>query len=141
MLGGKRRRSKGPARRRRRAAYGEEEAHALLQISDVFDGICSKRLRAAMDIELPRLYYRGRLSIGPGCYQRLMDISPATMDRLLKGRRPRLVKSRGYTKPGTLLKHQIPIRTWSDWTEDRPGFCEMDLESQPKRGLLETDGD
>ena len=127
VLGGKRRRSKGPARRRRRAVYGEEEAHALLQISDVFDGICSKRLQAAMDIELARLYYRGMLGIGPGCYQRLMDISPATMDRLLKGRRPRLVKSRGYTKPGTLLKHQIPIRTWSDWTEDRPGFCEMDL--------------
>lgn len=31
------------------------------------------------------------------------------------------------TKPGSLLKHQIPIRTWADWTEDQPGFCEMDL--------------
>jgi len=49
------------------------------------------------------------------------------MDRLLVGRRPQLAKSRGFTKPGTLLKHHIPIRTWADWTEDRPGFCETDL--------------
>jgi hypothetical protein len=56
-----------------------------------------------------------------------MRISPATMDRLLSGRCPQLRKSRGFTKPGTLLKHQIPIRTWADWSEDRPGFSEMDL--------------
>jgi len=36
-------------------------------------------------------------------------------------------RARGFTKPGTLLKHQIAVRTWADWTEDRPGFCEMDL--------------
>jgi hypothetical protein len=56
-----------------------------------------------------------------------MNISPASIDRLLAGRRPQLGKSRGFTKPGTLLKHQIPIRTWADWNEDRPGFCEMDF--------------
>ena len=36
-------------------------------------------------------------------------------------------KSRSRTKPGTLLKSQIPIRTWAEWNEDRPGFTEMDL--------------
>ncbi len=36
-------------------------------------------------------------------------------------------KGRSYTKPGTLLKTQIPIRTFADWTEDRVGFCEIDL--------------
>ena len=56
-----------------------------------------------------------------------MRVSPATIDRLLKGRRPQVRKSRGFTKPGTLLKDRIPIRTWADWNEDRPGFCEMDL--------------
>ncbi len=56
-----------------------------------------------------------------------MRVSPATIDRLLKGRRPQVRKSRGFTKPGTLLKNRIPIRTWADWNEDRPGFCEMDL--------------
>jgi len=127
VLGGKRRTGKHPIRRPRRAIYGDEEIQALLILSDLFDGICSKRLRTAIDIELPGLYESSALQVGPGCYHKLMRISPATMDRLLSGRRPQLRKSRGFTKPGTLLKHHIPIRTWADWSEDRPGFCEMDL--------------
>jgi hypothetical protein len=127
VLRGKRRTGRRPILRPRRAVYGDEETQALLILSDLFDGICSKRLRAAMDIELPGLYESGVLQVSPECYQKLMQISPATMDRLLVGRRSQVRKSRGFTKPGTLLKHQIPIRTWADWTEDQPGFCEMDL--------------
>jgi len=127
VLSGKRKRAKHPVRRPRRTIYGDEEARALLVLSDLFDGICSKRLRAAMNIELPRLYEKGFLHITPVCYQKLIQVSPATIDRLLTGRRLQVRKSRGFTKPGTLLKHRIPIRTWADWTEDRPGFCEMDL--------------
>jgi hypothetical protein len=127
VLTGKRRTGKRSTRRPRRAIYGGEETQALLILSDLFDGICSKRLRAAMDVELPGLCESGVLQVTSECYHKLMQISPATIDRLLVGRRPQLRKSRGFTKPGTLLKHQIPIRTWADWTEDRPGFCEMDL--------------
>lgn len=127
VLRGKRKRSKGPIHRPRRALYGDEEARVLLTLWDLFDGIYSKRLRAAMDVELPRLYTNSKLEMSPECYEKLMQISPATIDRLLKGRRPQVRKSRGFTKPGTLLKDRIPIRTWADWNEDRPGFCEMDL--------------
>jgi len=127
VLSGKRKRAKHPVRRPRCTIYGDEEARVLLVLSDLFDGICSKRLRAAMNIELPRLYEKGFLHITPLCYQKLIQVSPATIDRLLTGRRLQVRKSRGFTKPGTLLKHRIPIRTWADWTEDRPGFCEMDL--------------
>jgi hypothetical protein len=127
VLSGKRKRAKHPVRRPRRTIYGDEEARALLVLSDLFDDICSKRLRAAMNIELPRLYEKGFLHITPVCYRKLIQVSPATIDRLLTGRRLQVTKSRGFTKPGTLLKHHIPIRTWADWTEDRPGFCEMDL--------------
>jgi len=127
VLSGKRKRAKHPVRRPRRTIYGDEEARALLVLSDLFDGICSKRLRAAMNIELPRLHEKGFLHITPVYYQKLIQVSPATIDRLLTGRRLQVTKSRGFTKPGTLLKHHIPIRTWADWTEDRPGFCEMDL--------------
>lgn len=56
-----------------------------------------------------------------------MQISPASIDRPLVGRRPRVTKSRGLTKPGTSLKHQIPIRAWADWIGDKPRFCEVDL--------------
>jgi transposase InsO family protein len=127
VLRGKRKRVKGPIRRPRSTVYRDQEARALLQLWDLFDGICSKRLRSALDVELPRLYERDFLQVSAECYQKLMQISPATMDRLLKGRRLKVSKSRGFTKPGSLLKDRIPIRTWADWNEDQPGFCEMDL--------------
>jgi hypothetical protein len=127
VLNGKRKRAQHPVRRPRGAIYGDPETRALLLLSDLFDGICSKRLRAAMDVELPHLYETGYLKVSPACYRKLMQVSPSTIDRLLDGRRPSAGKSRGFTKPGTLLKDRIPIRTWADWNEDRPGFCEMDL--------------
>jgi hypothetical protein len=49
------------------------------------------------------------------------------MDRLRARYGRRRGRARGFTKPGTLLKSQIPIRTWAEWNEDRPGFCEVDL--------------
>lgn len=59
-----------------------------------------------------------------------MQISAATIDRLLAQDRRRLqIRGRSRTKPGTLLKHQIPIRTFSSWDEGRPGFLEVDLVS------------
>jgi len=127
VLNGRRERVQGPVRRPRRALYGVEEANALASLADLFDDICSKRLRAALDVELPRLYQAGVLSISATCYEKLLKVSPATMDRLRARYRSHHGRRRGFTKPGTLLKHRIPIRTWADWTEDRPGFCEIDL--------------
>ncbi len=52
----------------------------------------------------------------------------ADIDRRLAPRRRLLVpKGRSHAKPGSLLKSQIPIRTWSEWDEGRPGFVEIDL--------------
>jgi hypothetical protein len=57
-----------------------------------------------------------------------MRISPATVDRLLFSvRYGRGGKGIGTTQPGGLLKHQIPIRTFTDWDDVRPGFIEADL--------------
>jgi hypothetical protein len=129
VLSGKRQRAKRPIRRPRSSLYTAEDARALEILRDLFDGINSKLLRAAMDECLQPLYESGYLQISPACYERLRHISPASMDRLRfrYGRRPVGRHSRSRTKPGTLLKDQIPIRTWADWNEDRPGFTEMDL--------------
>ena len=127
VLNGRRERVQGPIRRPRRVLYGVEEANALATLADLFDNICSKRLRAAMDVELPQLYQAGVLRISSTCYEKLLKVSPATMDRLRSRYRSGRQRRRGFTKPGTLLKQRIPIRTWADWTEDRPGFCEIDL--------------
>jgi len=127
VLNGRRERVPGPIRRPRRAVYGAEVSAALAILAELFDHICSKRLRAAMDVEVPRLYEAGALQVSPECYEKLLAVSPSTMDRLRAGHQRRPGKRRGFTKPGTLLKDRIPIRTWADWTEDRPGFCEIDL--------------
>jgi hypothetical protein len=78
-----------------------------------------------MDNELGKLYKSAFLRISPACYRRLQRTSPATMDRLRARYARRRGTARGLTKPGTLLKSQIPIRTWAQWDKDRPGFCEM----------------
>ncbi len=54
----------------------------------------------------------------------LVAASAATIDRRLQGAK---VSGRSHTKPGNLLKDQIPIRTWSEWDDTTPGFVEIDL--------------
>lgn len=131
VLRGKRGRMAGQIRRPRASQYTAEDARALERLSELFDGINAKLLRVALDNELEHLSTSGFLRVSRACYQRLKRISPATMDRLRtrygRGLPPRV--KRGRTKPGSLLKRQIPVRTWADWNEDQPGFTEMDLVS------------
>ena len=110
VLNGQRKRVQAPIRRPRRKVYGSEVADVLGILGDLFDSTCSKRLRAAMDVELPRLYEAGVFPVSAECYRKLLVVSPATMDRLRAARQHRPGKSRGFPKPGTLLKARIPIR-------------------------------
>jgi hypothetical protein len=71
-----------PIHRPRKSVYRVEDAKAFGFLSDLFDGINSKRLRAAMDVELDGLYRRGVLQVSRACYRRLKHISPASIDRL-----------------------------------------------------------
>ena len=58
----------------------------------------------------------------------LMSMSPATIDRKLTDERKKMLpRGRSHTKPGSLLKSQIPIRTWAEWDDAVPGFVEIDL--------------
>ena len=58
----------------------------------------------------------------------LIAMSAATIDRRLAPERANLMpRGRSHTKPGSLLKSQIPIRTWADWDDAVPGFVEIDL--------------
>ncbi len=81
-----------------------------------------------MDDIVGALKRHGELTVAPAVRRKLMSISPATIDRVLAPDRKRLqVKGRSGTKPGSLLKAQIPIRTFAEWDEAEPGFCEIDL--------------
>ena len=58
----------------------------------------------------------------------LCAMSAATIDRRLGAERAKLLpRGRSHTKPGSLLKSQIPIRTWAEWDDAVPGFVEIDL--------------
>ena len=94
----------------------------------ILDYICGKRLVALMPEVIGRLEYFGELKVELEVRAKLLRISAATIDRLLRAERQKHeLRGRARTKPRTLLKKQIPLRTFSEWNEQRPGFVEIDL--------------
>src|SRR5512135_2615929 len=87
----------------------------------------SVRLKALLPVWLPWIRQHYRLT--PALEEQLLAISPRQIDRRLAGQKRRLRhRLYGRTKPGTLLKHQIPIRT-THWEVTQPGYVEVDLVS------------
>jgi hypothetical protein len=114
-------------RRGRKARYRKDEIiKPLKKIWLAANLPCSKRLKAILPLWLPG--YHERFGVLPlEVVQALRHISASTIDRLLKPVRARYGKhGRSTTKPGTLLRKQIPIAT-SQWDETRPGFLEADM--------------
>jgi hypothetical protein len=114
-----------PIRHPRRCIYLLEDKQAVLWLAALFDEISSKRLRVAMTVELEQL--RPYLQVSAACFQRLQVISASTLDRFRRTERRPAGHRRGGTKPGSLLKQHIPVRTYADWDDKRPGFGEIDL--------------
>lgn len=114
-------------RKGRRAVYRGEVVEALQQIWEIYGRICSKRLQPFLPEAIRVLERCGELQLPPTTKQRLFEISPATIDRCLRPVRVRAPHGISTTKPGSLLKKAIPVRTFADWNEDRPGFMEIDL--------------
>ena len=99
----------------------------LTQLWDMSNFLCGKRLAPLIPDYLTVLRRDHVWGYPASIDAQLIKISPATIDRLLTPIRSRMtLKSRTTTKPGTLLKHQIPVRTWADWNEHIPGFFETD---------------
>jgi hypothetical protein len=124
-----RRREGGPARPTSRPrTYGEDVLEPLKMIWAVLNGPAGKRLAPFMGEIVEVLERTGELEISAQVRTKLLQVSAATIDRMLAPERARLrVKGRSGTKPGTLLKRQIPIRTFAEWDDTSPGFCEVDL--------------
>lgn len=76
-----------------------------------------------MGLLVESLRRHGELTISDAVAAQLVAMSAATIDRRLATDRAQLVlKGRSMTKPGTLLKSQIPIKTWVEWDDQTPGF-------------------
>ena len=100
--------------------------HFLKALIKATNLICSKRLKPIIPLWLPFYEQSYCIRISEPIREKLLNISPATIDRLLSKERKRLGKlGLSTTKPGSLIKKQIPIKT-NQWDETRPGFIEAD---------------
>ena len=116
---GKGRRSK----RDKKRFYGDDVAEVLKKIWAILDMPCGKRLAPFLPEIIFKLETFDEIKMKSATKQKLLEVSASTIDRLLKPIKEkfRIGKGKSFTKPGTLLKHQIPIKTFSDWDDSAPG--------------------
>jgi len=115
-------------RRGRPRRYGSDVAGMLKAIWEASDRLCSKRLQPFLPDMVRILRKHGEQRINAFLEEQLCQMSPSSIDRLLRPyRRIGGRKSFSTTRPGSLLKSCIPIRTFADWQENKSGFMETDL--------------
>jgi len=103
--------------------YGPNVIAALTVCWTVLGMPAGKRLAPVLGELVAVLRHFGELVIDEDTAELLVSMSAATIDRRLAGERAKYqLKGRVCTKPGSLLKSQIPVRTWADWDDARPGF-------------------
>ena len=107
--------------------YQGEVVTVLERIWEICGRICSKRLHPFLPEIVRVLERNNELQMSAETKKLLLQISRSSIDRCL--RLAHRVKRHGLstTKPGTLLKRSIPVRTYTPWNEEKPGFLEIDL--------------
>ena len=120
-------RPRAPGRGRPRR-YGPEVTAALVKLWEVGDRMCGKLLAAVMPELLAALERHGELQLSEQVRSLLLQISPSTIDRLLRRHRRGLLRQPERKRPVTTgLKSQVPIRTWSEWQDVPVGSLQADL--------------
>jgi hypothetical protein len=107
--------------------YSAVVVGVLRQVWEASGELCGKRLAPFLDELVPALEAEGTLRVAAPVREQLLQMSAATMDRRLRPFRLQQRHGLGTTKPGTLLKQQIPGQTYTPWDEQRLGFVEIDL--------------
>ncbi len=107
--------------------YGPQVQEALVLAWKVSDRICAKRLIPFLPTLIPCLERHGYLHLSEETRRKLLSMSTATADRVLQVHRHETSRSLSTTKAGSMLKQQIPLRTFHDWNDAQPGFVEADL--------------
>src|SRR3990167_981647 len=107
--------------------YRGEVVQVLEQIWETYGCICSKRLQPFLPEAIRVLERYKEIKISKDTRDLLLKISSASIDRCLRPVRIKSPHGLSTTKPGSLLKNLIPVRTFTEWDEERPGFMEIDL--------------
>ncbi len=113
--------------RPRQPIYGSAVQEALFLAWRTIHYPCAQRLIPSLPRLIPLLERDGHLLLSEEQRHRVLAMSVRTAERLLSTQHRPAPHGFSTTKPGTLLKHQIPIRTFAQWDDDRPGFLEADL--------------
>jgi hypothetical protein len=113
---------------RKRTSHYEPIIEPLVRLWATSNLLCGKRLEPFIPELLSSLKRHQEITLSESEETLLLSASSATIDRLLvRARKGLSPKGHATTKPGTLLKNKIAIRTFADWNEDEPGFLEIDL--------------
>jgi hypothetical protein len=115
-------------RKRRKETYDGEVKASLVKVWEIFDYPCGQRLKPLLEREVDRLKEFGELKVSEEVALKLKRMSSATIDRKLKHQREisHLLRSRGGSKPSSVLKQKIPIRL-TEWDTSQLGYIEADL--------------
>ncbi|HEY7064515.1 MAG TPA: transposase [Chloroflexota bacterium] len=107
--------------------YSAVVVGALRPVWEASGELCGKRLAPFLEELVPALEAEGTLAVEAAVREQLRQMSAATIDRRLRPFRLGQRRGLGTTKPGTLLKQQVPVQTDTPWDEQRLGFVEIDL--------------
>jgi hypothetical protein len=107
--------------------YTGEVVTALEQIWEIYGHICSKRLQPFLPEAIKVLERCQEIEMSEDTKRLLLRISSSSIDRCLRSIRIKSPHGLSTTKPGSLLKNLIPVHTFTEWDEERPGFMEIDL--------------
>lgn len=118
--------SASPAVRNR--VYDEAVRQALIVVWEAADRICSKRLKELIPILIEAMERHGHLSLDPLIKGKLLGISAATIDRVLRRTREQVDgQRRRRTGVGSAIRRSVPVRTFADWRDPAPGYFEVDM--------------
>lgn len=110
-----------------RTIYRGEVVQVLEQLWEIYGHLCSKRLQPFLPEAIRVLERCQEIQLSNQAKELLLKISSASIDRCLRPVRLQSRHGLSTTKPGSLLKSLIPVRTFTEWDEERPGFLEIDL--------------
>ena len=132
--------TKTGAARARNRLYGEAVRQALTMLWEAADRVCGKRLKALIPVLFDAMERHGHLDMDPMIRGKVLQVSAATIDRMLAAARLHIDGQRKRRKGvGSAIRRSIPVRTFSDWRDPPPGFFEIDMVEHC--GGPKTDGD
>jgi len=128
------------AARTRNRVYDEAVRQALTVLWEAADRVCGKRLKALIPMLVDAMERHGHLDLDPVIRTKVLQVSAATIDRVLAAARLHIDGQRKRSKGvGTAIRRSIPVRTFADWRDPPPGFFEIDMVEHC--GGVKTGGD